>query len=67
MEIGSKPNLAPVTDKQAPLQGKVIDHLARRLLANVFLTKVEVRSNDCTESREVVQEVDDFAGNLKGM
>jgi hypothetical protein len=53
--------------KKAPQQGKVIDRLARSLLARFLLTEVEVRKNDCLESRAVAREAEDFAGNFKGI
>jgi hypothetical protein len=44
--MGPTQNLALVTAKKAPLQSKVMDHLARSLLASMLLTRGEARRGD---------------------
>ena len=45
MKMGPTQNLAQVIAKKAPLQSKVMDHLARSLLASLVLTKGEAKDH----------------------
>jgi len=67
MKTGPARNLAQVIAKKAPLQNKVIDHLARSLLASLVLTRGEARrqKKDGLEAWEFAHEVEDFATSLK--